>query len=516
MVCHRDFYCGPPGLTLSVLSQIFKHDCNWPPDIIELVVWSVDGAKVDFTRTFTKKYYEEVHALPESSPLPTINHAMNIIDVYNDLHEGPETPLEARDMLLHRAHLQGHFGGMAMFKHLRFNGHYWKSMRSDCLKVFQGCIPCQRFNITQHGFHPTSNILAKLPFDHIAIDLKEFTISNRNNKYMVVIVDICTRFVFLRPIPNKEMGTVADVLFRVFCDVGFPKVIQSDNGAEFVNSVVQELVTLSKIDHRLITAYHPRANGAAERWVRTTSDGIYKLLLGKIDLWCSYVPQVQYFTNMKITNLHNSSPFSLMFARPANYFEDSSQDAREVLGIEDLQKRLNFMARVVYPAIFDKASKGKDEETKRFIKNKLIVTKEFHPGAIVMIKNDLRTSKAEVRNEGPFEVVRRTGGGSYEIKGPDGSLYRRAPSQMKLVYQEPVTVSKPAPDEESIIEMEINKIINHRVIDGKTSYLIHWKKLSSELDQWVSEEDINGLDAIRLYVKSLKSHSKPSKRKRRA
>ena len=205
-----------------------------------------------------------------------------------------------------------------------------------------------------------------------------------------------------------------------------------------------------------------------------------------------------------------------MLARPANYFEDSSKDAREVLGIEDLQKRLNFMARVVYPAIFDIASKGKDEETKRFIKNKLIVTTEFHPGAIVMIKNDLRTSKAEVRNEGPFEVARRTRGGSYEIKGPDGSLNRRAPSQMKLVYQEPVTVSKPAPDEESIIEMEINKIINHRVIDGKTSHLIHWKKLSSELDQWVSEEDINGLDAIRLYVKSLKSHSKPSKRKRRA
>jgi IS30 family transposase len=131
-------------------------------------------------------------------------------------------------------------------------------MRKDCVEYVARCLPCQN---PKHGFHPVSNIIAQLPMDHISIDLKEFVLSQRNNKYMLVAVDICTKFVFLRALPNKTMEVIAQALFEIFGLIGFAKVVQSDNGKEFVNQVLSAMFKIARIDHRLITAYHARANG---------------------------------------------------------------------------------------------------------------------------------------------------------------------------------------------------------------------------------------------------------------
>ena len=84
-----------------------------------------------------------------------------------------------------------------------------------------------------------------------------FPTTKKANHYLLVMVDIATRFVILHAIPDKQMTTIAQYLFQSFCDFGFPKVIHSDNGTEFVNKVMKAMVETANIDHRLITPYHP-------------------------------------------------------------------------------------------------------------------------------------------------------------------------------------------------------------------------------------------------------------------
>jgi hypothetical protein len=55
-------------------------------------------------------------------------------------------------------------------------------------------------------------------------------------------------------------------LLSIFSLVGFPKILQSDNGTEFVNNVVETLTEIMTVEHRIITPYNPRVNGAAEKW----------------------------------------------------------------------------------------------------------------------------------------------------------------------------------------------------------------------------------------------------------
>jgi len=58
---------------------------------------------------------------------------------------------------------------------------------------------------------------------------------------------------------------VTKKLWKVFALMGVPKILQSDNGSEFVNQAVESLKKLYGIEERLSTPYHPRANGLVER-----------------------------------------------------------------------------------------------------------------------------------------------------------------------------------------------------------------------------------------------------------
>jgi IS30 family transposase len=103
----------------------------------------------------------------------------------------------------------------------------------------------------------------------MAINLKQLPTSSEGYNYILVLVDICTvqistnctRFVFLRHLKQKDMSSVASALLNIFLDVGFPKIMQSDNGTEFVNQIISTICQSASIDSHLISSYHARANG---------------------------------------------------------------------------------------------------------------------------------------------------------------------------------------------------------------------------------------------------------------
>lgn len=99
------------------------------------------------------------------------------------------------------------------------------------------------------------------------MDLAQFPQSANDNMYALVVVDVCTHFVFLRAITNKEAQTIVSELVKLFSDIGPPKNIQSNNGSEFSNGLLNTVLTILKTEHRLSTPYHPHGNGVAERAV---------------------------------------------------------------------------------------------------------------------------------------------------------------------------------------------------------------------------------------------------------
>ena len=214
----------------------------------------------------------------------------------------------------------------------------------------------------KHGFHPLKSIYAELPGDHWTIYLTgPFPTSNNMNHYILVMVDIATQFILLWPIPDKQAAMIAAYLFQAFCEFGFPKVLQSDNGTEFVNKIIKMVVETASIDHRLITPYHPRANGVAEKHVHTVVQALQKWLKGTKKDWDLYIPETQFAINTKVAAIHGSTLFSLMFRRQYNSFQDYKDIEPKSLSHPQLQKYMDYLTAVVFPSISEQIQ-GKQQK----------------------------------------------------------------------------------------------------------------------------------------------------------
>ena len=177
---------------------------------------------------------------------------------------------------------------------------------------------------------------------------------------------------------------------------------------------------------------------------------------------------------------------------------------------EELKERLEYMTKVVYPTIFEKVKHTKKKQEDYFNSRHGIITDQFLPGTPVMVLNTTRTNKNEVRYEGRLIVLRRNRGGAYILKGKDGTEYTRPPSQLKVVSQNTIEIDPP----HSYIQAQKDKVIDHRIVDGKNQYLIKWSKMPDTYNQRVDEVNINGTVKIQDYWrhrnKLLKRQEPPS------
>jgi len=214
----------------------------------------------------------------------------------------------------------------------------------------------------------------------MAVDLAgPFKTSTKGNTYLLVLTDVCTRFVFLRAIADKTAATVVRTLFNIFCDIGCPQVLQSDNGKEFSNKPMTKMCERLGIDQRFTSPHHPRANGLAENRVKTAKQILRKSVQGNDASWDEHVPMTQLAMNTHAATLHNSSPFSLFFARPFKGFHLYKDDEKRCLDRDELLKRLEYMTTVVFPAVDEKARAVQQKMIERF--NKTVLFNEFPDGA---------------------------------------------------------------------------------------------------------------------------------------
>lgn len=63
-------------------------------------------------------------------------------------------------------------------------------------------------------------------------------------KFILVYQDHLRKFVQLRPLKSKRAAQVAYVLLDIFTIFGAPSILQSDNGKEFANKIVEEACSM--------------------------------------------------------------------------------------------------------------------------------------------------------------------------------------------------------------------------------------------------------------------------------
>ena len=88
------------------------------------------------------------------------------------------------------------------------------------------------------------------PFDKIAINLvTECKMYSSGNKHILTIIDHLTRWPEAFPIPDKSVDTIVAIFVNEYLLIHmWPQYILSDNGTEFKNSLMDQVLQELDID----------------------------------------------------------------------------------------------------------------------------------------------------------------------------------------------------------------------------------------------------------------------------
>ena len=172
--------------------------------------------------------------------------------------------------------------------------YYWKGMNKDIRKYIANCILCrhEKAKVQQYPLQMTE--ILDRPFDKIAINLvTECEMSTSGNKHILTIIDHLTGWPEAFPIPNKSADTIVSTFINKYLPVHMcPWYMLSNNGMEFKNNLMNQVLQELGIDRIFSTPYHPQSNGKLEVFHKYLKPTLKKLCEKDPTNWDKYLNQV--------------------------------------------------------------------------------------------------------------------------------------------------------------------------------------------------------------------------------
>ena len=117
------------------------------------------------------------------------------------------------------------------------------------------------------------------------------------------------------PLCNIKALRIADALVKFFTLVGLPSLIQSDQGSNFMSSLMQQVTHQLGIKQCKSSAYHPETQGALERFHQTLKLMIRTYCLQYEKQWDQGIHLLLFAVREVVQESLGFSPFELVFGR---------------------------------------------------------------------------------------------------------------------------------------------------------------------------------------------------------
>ena len=126
--------------------------------------------------------------------------------------------------------------------------------------------------------------------------------------------------------PDKSAQTIATfVMEDLISRHGAPKILQSDQGTEFVNHILNRICDMTAIKRITTSPYHPQANGTVERANQTILNKLRKLCDGYETRWDTFLPAVLMTYRLSEHSVIGLSPFKALYGRDAFIISEASK-----------------------------------------------------------------------------------------------------------------------------------------------------------------------------------------------
>lgn len=288
--------------------------------------------------------------------------------------------------------------------------YYWKNMKVDITNFINECEICQREKYARKSpYVPLmlTNTPTK-PFQIIHIDV--FTFGNRQ---YLTIVDAFSKFAQAIYIEGKTAIHISNALIKYFTSFGVPQNIVADNGKEFKNEIIKDILNLHKIKVHFTTPYHHESNSIVERFHSTIIEHLRILQETHSDNTKNLMDYAIIAYNNSIHSSTNYTPFELTFGHtdsrnpndifiPNTFYNDY---------VENHKEKLKHVYKKVENQLIDKKEKIVSKINTLGNENN-----EFYVGQNVFRKNPQTRNKKSKRYLGKFIITKLLDKNRVEIR----------------------------------------------------------------------------------------------------
>ena len=245
-----------------------------------------------------------------------------LMDDPNHLHIFVPSNIELKRHLFrayHDSSIGMHHGRDATYNSLSHD-FYWRHMHKHVRNWVRRCPQCIRFTSLQPSHGPMQLRLYQHPFHTLGVYyVGELPPSPSGNKWILTAVCPYSNYPRAIPVPDKTTTTAANALFHnVFLQLGFPSVLQSDRGGEFLNGLLHQITQLLSIKQVFTSGFRPCLNGATERSHQFLNSALGIICEHQQEKWEQFLQPAVYSHNVSlISGTTNITPFFIVFGHNA-------------------------------------------------------------------------------------------------------------------------------------------------------------------------------------------------------
>ena len=238
---------------------------------------------------------------------------------------------------------------------------------------------------------------------------------------VMVAFDPSTHFVYFIPVDSKSAPEVASAYVeQVLLEQGACDSILTDNGTEFRNKTLRDIMKVLATEHQFTPAYHARGNMAerVNRWLGDTLRTIFAHKdMRKAD-WPKIIKYLEFvYRNTPIVGT-NITPFEAMRGRkpklPAAMTLEGGQSASAYKSLDDTAREALHHFQLANKLVKHAFDKNRNKQREAF--NQQQVRIDFEVGELVRFWNRVPARKGQ----GPSKLKLRNA--VYEVTGFSGTM----------------------------------------------------------------------------------------------
>uniref|UniRef100_A0A667YIB5 Gypsy retrotransposon integrase-like protein 1 n=1 Tax=Myripristis murdjan TaxID=586833 RepID=A0A667YIB5_9TELE len=226
-------------------------------------------------------------------------------------------PQAARDAVLTLGHAvpwAGHLGKHKTTARIKRYFH-WPGLRSDVAQFCRSCPQCQKTSAKCPSRAPLQPLpIIGTPFERLGMDIVgPVERSRAGNRFMLVITDYATKYPEVFPLKSIKARHIAFCLVQFFSRVGFPREILTDQGTNFMSTLLKQVYQLLGIKGLRTTPYHPQTDGLTERFNQTLKQMLRKFVNETGSDWDQWLPYLLFAYREVPQASTGFSPFELLY-----------------------------------------------------------------------------------------------------------------------------------------------------------------------------------------------------------